>query len=65
MLKFFSKKYTKTPSNRIEKKGPLLLTIYFPDYSTQWIFTPCRYEENVVQCFTLDIFLNQPFLEDE
>ena len=37
MLTFFQK-YTKTPSDRIKKKGSLLLTIYFPDYSTQWIF---------------------------
>ena len=29
MLTFFQK-YTKTPSDRIEKKGSLLLTIYFP-----------------------------------
>ena len=36
------KKYTKTPSDRIGKKGPLLLTIYFP---------ACRYEENALQCF--------------
>ena len=35
---FLSKIYKKTPSDRIEKKGSLLLTIYFPDYSTQWIF---------------------------
>jgi len=34
MLNFFSKIFIKTPSNRIEKKGPLLLTIYFPNYST-------------------------------
>ena len=65
ILTFFQK-YTKTPSNRIEKKGSLLLTIYFPDYSIQWIFTiPCWYEENALQCFTPDIFLNHPFLEDE
>ena len=44
-------KHTKTPSDRIEKKGSLLLTIYFPDYSTQWILTPCSYEENVIKMF--------------
>ena len=34
MLTFFQK-YTKTPSNRIErKKGSLLLIIYFPHYGT-------------------------------
>ena len=37
MVTFFQK-YTKTPSDRIEKKGSLLLTMYFPDYSTQWNF---------------------------
>ena len=31
---FLSKLY-KTPSNWIEKKGSLLLIIYFPDYSTR------------------------------
>ena len=41
MLAFFQN-YTKTPSNRIEKKGSLLLIIYFPDYSTQWILIPCN-----------------------
>ena len=35
---FLSKIYTKNPSDRIEKKGSLLLTIYFPDYGTQWNF---------------------------
>ena len=64
MLTFFQK-YTKTPSDMIEKKGSLLLTIYFHDYSTQWILTPCSYEENVLKCFTPDIVLNHPFLEDE
>jgi len=47
MLNFFQK-YTKTPSERIKKKGSLLLTIYFTDYSTQWILTHYRYEENVL-----------------
>jgi len=47
MLTFFQK-YTKTPSDRIEKKGSLLLTIHFPDYSTQWILTPYKYKENVL-----------------
>ena len=65
MLTFFSKIYKKTPSDRIKKKGSLLLTIYFPDYSTQWIFTPCSYKENVLKCFTPDIVLNHPFLETE
>ena len=64
MLTFFQK-YTKTPSDRIKKKGSLLLTIYFPDYSTQWILTTYRYEENVLKCFTADNVLNHPFLEDE
>ena len=35
---FLSKIYKKTPSDRIEKKGSLLLIINFPDYGTQWIF---------------------------
>ena len=47
MLTFFQK-YTKTPSDRIMKKGSLLLTMYFPHYSTQWILTPCKYKENVL-----------------
>ena len=64
MLTFFQK-YTKAPSGRIKKKGSLLLTIYFPDYSTQWILTPCSYEKNVLKCVTPDIILNHPFLEDE
>ena len=65
MLTFFQK-YTKTPNNRIKKKGSLLLTIYFPNYSIQWIFTtPCRYEENVLKCFSPDIVLNHSFLEDK
>jgi len=64
MLAFFQK-YTKTPSDRIEKKGSLLLTIYFPDYSTRWILTPYSYEKNVLNCFTPNIVLNHPFLEDE
>jgi len=64
MLIFF-KKYTKTPSDRIEKKGSPLLTIYFLDYSSHWILTPCSYEKNVLKCFTPDIVLNHPFLEDE
>ena len=64
MLTLFQK-YTKTPSDRIEKKGSLLLTIHFPDYSTQWILTPCSYEKNVLKCFASDIVLNHPFLEDE
>ena len=37
MLTLFQK-YTKTPSDRIEKKGSLLLTINIPDYGTQWNF---------------------------
>jgi len=61
----FVQKYIKTPSDRIEKKGSLLLTIHFPNYSTQWILTPCSYEENVLKCFTPDIVLNHPFLEHE
>ena len=64
MLTFFQK-YTKTPSDRIKKKGSLLLTIYFPNYSTQWILTPCSYEKNVLKCFAPHIVLNHPFLEDE
>jgi len=58
MLIFFQK-YTKTPNDRIEKKKrSLLLTIYFPDYGTMWIFTtPCRYEENALQCFNPRYFL--------
>ena len=50
MLTFFQK-YTKTPSDRIEKKGSLLLTIYFPDFGTQWILTLCSYEENTFKMF--------------
>ena len=50
-MQTFFQKYTKTPSDRIEKKGSLILTIYFPDYSTQWIFTPYSYEENVFKMF--------------
>jgi len=57
MLNFFSKIY-----KRIKKKGPLLLTIYFPDYGTQWIFTtPCRYEENALQCFNPRYFSKPSF----
>jgi len=48
VCKISFQKYTKTPSDRIGKKGSLLLTIYFPDYGTQWILTPCRYEEKVI-----------------
>ena len=56
-------KYTKTPSDRIKKKkGPLLLTIYFSDYGTQWIFTtPCRYEKNALQCFNPRYFSKPSF----
>ena len=64
MLTFFQK-YTKIPSDRIKNKGSLLLTIYFPDYGTQWILIPSKYEENILKCFTPDIVLNHPFLEDE
>jgi len=35
---FLFKNIQKTPSDRIEKKGSLLLTINFRDYGTQWIF---------------------------
>jgi hypothetical protein len=35
---FLSKIYKKTPSDRIEKKGFLLLIRYFSDYGTQWNF---------------------------
>ena len=65
MLTFFQK-YTKAPSDRIEKKGSLLLTIYIPDYGTQWIFfnTLQLYRECFLM-FTPDIVLNHPFLEDE
>ena len=41
MLTFFQK-YTKTPSDRIEKKGSLFLTINIPDYGTQWIFNTLK-----------------------
>ena len=53
MLTFFQK-YTKTPSDKIEKKGSLLLTINIPDYGTQWIFfkkKPCNYKENAFKMF--------------
>ena len=65
MLIFFQKYIQKTPSDRIEKKGSPLLTIYFLDYSSQWILIPCNYEKNVLKCFAPDIVLNHPFLEDE
>ena len=59
MLNFFSKKYTKTPSDRIEKKGPLLLTIYFPDYGN--FDKLCRYKENTLQCFNPRYFSKPSF----
>jgi hypothetical protein len=51
MLTFFQK-YTKTPSDRIEKKGSLLLIINFPDYGTQWNFNTLQlYKENVLNVY--------------
>ena len=51
MLTFFQK-YTKTPSDRIEKKGSLLLTINIPDYGTQWNFNTLQlYKENVLNVY--------------
>ena len=57
MLTFFQK-YTKTPSDTIEKKGSLLLTIYFPDYGTQWNFNTLQlYKENVLNVLPQIFFL--------
>jgi len=66
MLTFFSKIYKKLQVTGLKgRKGSLILTIYFPDYSTQWILIPCKYEENVLKYFTPDDVLNHPFLEAE
>jgi len=58
MLNFFLKKYTKTPSDRIEKNGPLLLTIYFSDYGTYgFLQHPAGMKRMFYNVLTPDIFL--------
>ena len=58
ILLSFKKNIQTTPSDRIEKKGSLLLTIYLPDYGTQWNFlTPCNYKENALKCLPHILFL--------
>ena len=67
MLNFFSKKiYTKTPSNKIEKKGPLFLTIYFlTTVHNEFLQHPAGMKKIPYNVLTPDIFLNHPFLKDE
>ena len=60
----FLSKYTKTPSDRIEKKGSLLLTIYFLTMVHSGFLNPANIK-NALKYFTPDIVLNHPFLEDE